>query len=206
MRASIKSLARWLLKPLVLHRGPRHGIWLTFDDGPHPLNTPRILAALGSAGVRATFFMIGAEMDRFPQVVEAVRSGGHTLAMHGFHHRHAHELSPREQWQDLQRMRAIALRFGVPLRWYRPAYGEVTWVRLVWCLLYRVRIMMWSFESRDSFLANAGELIDRLAPGALCEGDIALFHDDTPLTAEAMPVILQRIQSAGLSFSLPASP
>jgi peptidoglycan-N-acetylglucosamine deacetylase len=206
MRAALKSLARALLRPWVRHEGPPEGVWLTFDDGPDPATTPRVLDALDAAGVQATFFMIGREMERHPTLVEAVRRRGHGVALHGFDHRHAADLSWREQWADLQRMRAVAARFGVRLRWYRPPYGELTVLRLLWCMAHGVRIVMWSFESRDSFVPDAAALVARVVPQALRAGDIALFHDDTPLTADALPAILAGARAAGLAFTQPQQP
>jgi peptidoglycan/xylan/chitin deacetylase (PgdA/CDA1 family) len=206
MLGTVKSLAKALLRPWVLHTGPRDGVWLTFDDGPHPVTTLQVLDALDHAGVRATFFMIGSEMERHPSIVESVRSRGHGVALHGFDHRHAADLSWREQWADLERMRAVARRFGVQLRWYRPPYGELTALRLFWCALRGVRIVMWSFESRDSFLPDAAALVARAVPSALRSGDIALFHDDTPITAEALPDILTGASAAGLVFTMPQHP
>ncbi len=202
MPAPIRRLLRWLLSPLLCYRGATECMYLTFDDGPHAEVTPRVLDVLDQRRVKATFFMIGQEMERHPELVAQVRDRGHAVAMHGFAHRHCADMSWREQLDDLRRMRAVAQRFAVPLRSYRPAYGELSLLRIVWCALHRVRIVMWSFESRDSFVANSSELEARVLPQALAPGDIMLFHDDTPSTAQALPRLLERLQSAGLRFGL----
>lgn len=198
-----KRSLRWLLQPLVMQRAPGNTVWLTFDDGPHPQGTPQVLDALDAAGVRATFFMIGREMELHPQLVEAVRARGHGIALHGFEHKHAADLSWSQQLADLRCMRAVAARFGVRLAAYRPAYGELTPLRLAWCALHRVRIVMWSYESRDSFVKDAAELAERVSPQSLSGGDIALFHDDTPATAQALPTILANARAAGVRFAIP---
>ena len=163
----------------------------------------RILTALGASGARATFFMVGTEMAAHPGVVQAVRAAGHEVALHGHEHRHAADLGWRGQWRDLQAMRRQALALGLPVRSYRPAYGELTPVRLVWCMLHRVRIVMWSLESRDSFVGDADALVAHLRHHPPRGGDIALFHDDTPLTAEALPRLLAMFRGAGLSLRVP---
>ncbi|MEO8152859.1 MAG: polysaccharide deacetylase family protein [Rhizobacter sp.] len=200
MGSQFKTLLRWLLRPVLRYRGDPGQMYLTFDDGPHPEVTPRILDTLDQCGVKATFFMIGQEMERYPAIVEQVLDRGHAVALHGFTHRHGPDMSWREQLDDLRRMRAVAQRFGVVLRSYRPAYGDLSVLRIVWCALHRVRIVMWSFESRDSFVKSETELADRVTPQALSAGDILLFHDDTPVTAQALPGLLQRAQGAGLRF------
>jgi peptidoglycan-N-acetylglucosamine deacetylase len=196
----IRKLARFLLSPVLCYRGASDSLYLTFDDGPHPEVTPRILDTLGRCKVKATFFMIGQEMERHPSVVEQVRACGHSVALHGYAHRHGNDMSWREQLLDLRRMRAVAQRFGVPLRSYRPAYGELSLLRLAWCAWHGVRIVMWSFESRDSFVKSEAELAARVTPQALTAGDIVLFHDDTPVTAQALDGLLERALGAGMRF------
>src|SRR5205085_5724915 len=74
--------------PAVLRRGPVEAplVTLTFDDGPHPFTTPRILAALRRESVPATFFMIGAEVERHPELAREVLANGHALGNHTWHH------------------------------------------------------------------------------------------------------------------------
>jgi len=198
----IKALLRKLLSPVLRYRGDAPGLYLSFDDGPHPVVTPQVLDALERGGVKATFFMIGQEMERHPALVAEVRERGHAIALHGFTHRHCSDMSWREQLDDLRRMRAVAARFGVRLRSYRPAYGELSVLRIAWCLLNRVKIVMWSFETRDSFVQQASELEARVTPQALTDGDILLFHDDTPVTAQALPRLLDNARAAGLRFGV----
>jgi peptidoglycan/xylan/chitin deacetylase (PgdA/CDA1 family) len=200
----IKTLLHGALHPLVTWRTRAPGVWLTFDDGPHPRLTPLVLAALERARVRATFFLLGREMESQAPLVAAIREAGHEAALHGYEHRHARELGVGGQLEDLRRMRDAAARLGLPLRHYRPAYGELTPARLLWCLRHRVRIVMWSFESRDSFAADASAVAARATPSALAPGTIALFHDDTPATAEALPLILERALATGVRFTDPA--
>jgi peptidoglycan/xylan/chitin deacetylase (PgdA/CDA1 family) len=75
-------------------------------------------------------------------------------------------------------------------------------LRIGWCLLNRVKIVMWSFETRDSFIQQASELEARVTPQALTDGDILLFHDDTPVTAQALPRLLDNARAAGLRFGV----
>lgn len=203
--ARIKALVWRLLSPWVRQQGPDlDALWLTFDDGPHPINTPRILEALAQAGARATFFMVGTEMAAHPALVRAVQAAGHEVALHGHEHRHAADLGWRGQWRDLRAMRRQALSLGLAVRSYRPAYGELTLVRLAWCMLHGVRIVMWNLESRDSFVPDADALVRRLQEHPPRGGDIALFHDDTNLTADALPRLLAMFRERGLALRVPA--
>lgn len=204
MKSLIRRSAAALLSPWIRRDAPQAGAaWLTFDDGPHPQQTPRILAALAESGVSATFFMVGDEMRRYPALVAAVREAGHEIALHGQSHRHAPDLGWRGQWRDLQAMRRTALALGVPVRRYRPAYGELTMVRALWCLLHGVRIVMWNYESRDSFVTSAEELLLAVQSRPLRAGDVALFHDDTPATAEALPRLIAHFHASGLALRVP---
>jgi peptidoglycan-N-acetylglucosamine deacetylase len=197
---AMKCLAKWLLRPVLRYRGPSGVVYLTFDDGPNPEWTPRVLHALDHYGVKATFFMVGEKMALFPSIVGQVKERGHAVALHGFTHRHCSDMSWREQLLDLHLMTDVAEHFDVPMRGYRPAYGELSLPRVLWCVWRRVLIIKWSFESLDSFFTLASELEERVIPQALRDGDILLFHDDLAITAQALPTLLARAQGAGLRF------
>ena len=69
--------------PVITHfETPRREVWLTIDDGPHPLHTPRVLEILERFGAKATFFVIGKRASEFPDQIEAIRAAGHEIANH----------------------------------------------------------------------------------------------------------------------------
>ncbi|MGH7669283.1 MAG: polysaccharide deacetylase family protein, partial [Gemmatimonadaceae bacterium] len=97
---------------------------LTFDDGPNPDATPRILDALGDAGIRATFFILGRHAERWPGLVRRVHDEGHALGNHGYFHRKLQFRSPHYVRADLARgSDAIAAACGVRPTLFRAPHG-----------------------------------------------------------------------------------
>ena len=100
--------------PGLAGRGRPDHVALTFDDGPHPVATPRLLEILDRHQVRATFFLLGAEVRRDPGVVAEIVAAGHEVALHGYHHRCLALRGPRATRDDLTRGRdAVADAAGV---------------------------------------------------------------------------------------------
>lgn len=201
IRPLAKRLAWFLLRPVVRRSGPGSHVYLTFDDGPHPQLTPRLLEALARAKVQATFFMTGDLMQRHPQLVHRVREHGHAIGLHGSDHSHVHQLSLREQLADLRAMRQTARGFGLPFRLYRPPYGELSLTRIVWCWLHRVRIVMWTLDSNDTFAPSAQALQDQCAHWVVRGGDVVLFHDDAPATVDSLPALLDQFKRSQLGLA-----
>lgn len=198
----MKKLARRLIAPLLTERGPRGRIYLTFDDGPHPEGTPRILDALDAHGVKATFFMVGAAIEQHAGLARDVAARGHSLGYHSYDHVHAVNQTLPNALHDLRNMRVLEGKMHLTGRiaLYRPPYGELTVSRLLWCLAHRVKIVMWSLDSLDWKSASSEEVAARVAPQLVCDGDVILFHDDALATPAALPRIIERLKAAGFVF------
>lgn len=147
------------------------GLALTFDDGPDPRWTPAVLAALARHGLRASFFVIGAEVDRHPGLVRELAAAGHLVEVHGLHHRVATFQRPAVLAEELRRMsaRITELTGRVP-RWYRPPYGARP-LRPVWAA-QGLALVTWSWSCGDWAGTPPGRA---LAPARA--GDIVLLHD-----------------------------
>ncbi len=191
---------------------------LTFDDGPSEQFTRRVLQVLARYDVRATFFMIGALVERHPDLVRAVRDGGHELANHSYDHRSA---AVTEGWRVhdslLRGADALETATGTRPRWYRPPRGEVTSATLLAALAGHQELALWSVgrgtRVADSDVAGiVSHLLDSTAAG-----DIVDLHDgigrssfsghpDPTLSARreaeitALPAALEQWLSRGLRF------
>ena len=189
MVPSVVSLGQWLpVRALpggwCTWRGPSAAnVALTFDDGPVPGDTERLLARLDTLDVRATFFCLGANVERNPALVSEISSRGHAIGVHGYEHAHHFVRSPRWIARDLAK--AVALIEDVtscPVRWFRPPYGQTTGPTM-WAAHRRgLQIVLWSAWGREWDSADSGEVVRRIT-GSLSPGAIVLLHD----TEETMP-------------------
>src|SRR5438105_827305 len=103
---ALTPLGRNLFRPVVrLPKGRR--IAVTFDDGPDPVSTPRVLDVLEELNVRATFFLVGEQVRRSPALARDVLARGHEVACHGYHHRNHLARTPADTHADLTRARAL---------------------------------------------------------------------------------------------------
>jgi peptidoglycan/xylan/chitin deacetylase (PgdA/CDA1 family) len=181
---------------------PRDGVTLTFDDGPHPEGTPAVLKALGE--VRAIFFMVGEQVERYPGLAKEVADAGHEVGLHGYRHLNQMRVSPRWLREDLERgHEAIANATGTEPRLYRPPYGIFTPAGLA--LTRQYEPLLWSKWGRDWRANTTPEEIARLATRSLGPGDVILLHDadwyskpgSHRRTAKAVPMILERLYPTG---------
>lgn len=177
-------------------RTRRKCVALTFDDGPSPDATPRILDALRAAGATATFFVLGEAVRRHPELLRRIVREGHAVGLHGYCHRSLVFASPAAFVREISRARAACP--GVILHWFRPPHGFKTLAMPFLTRRLGLRLAAWSVNPRDyqadspSQIASA--VLSRLHPGA-----IVLLHDGPgrTATADALPHILAGLREQG---------
>jgi len=196
----LKQLAYYCLSPILVRRGKGPGIHITFDDGPHPVNTPEILDILDRFECKATFFLIGGEAEKHMNLVREILARGHAVGFHSYSHLSNKKCSFREFRDDFRKLEKLERDLATEIRLYRPPYGDMTLRTLCWLALTRRKIIMWSLDSRDSF-DEADDIVRTLDPGNIGSGEIILFHDDYDLTVELLPSILERLHRRGLRSS-----
>ena len=185
------------------------GVAITFDDGPHPIATPRIAQLLADGGAKATFFMLGHQVRRTGGLAAEVASAGHTIALHGDQHPNALWLSPQQVLDDVRRgQETIERATGVAPQLYRPPFGILSLPALRAVRAAGFEVLLWSRWGRDwTSRATARSVASRvLAPGPLTAGAVILLHDADDhgapdcweSTAGALPAILDAITQAGL--------
>ncbi len=178
-------------------------VGLTFDDGPDPRNTPRILRILRDEGVRATFFIEGLACERHPELVQAMVAQGHEVANHGYSHLAPDETTAAAYVADVERgQQALEATVGhaVP-RVFRPPYGRFS-ARTFFSLWRRgYTFVLWSVDSRDSFLSEAADVVTTVLEAPVAAGSIVLLHEDYARTVEALPALIARIRERGLGFT-----
>jgi peptidoglycan/xylan/chitin deacetylase (PgdA/CDA1 family) len=180
---------------------------LTFDDGPHPEGTPAVLEALERAGARATFFLVGEQVDRHPELAAEVAAAGHGIAVHGYRHRNQLRLTPGMVRSDTERGRAtVAEATSTEPSLYRPAYGIFSAGGLEVVRGLGLEPLLWSRWGRDWARSASAESVAALVTRDLSAGDVLLLHDadhysvqeSWRATAAALPRVLDEIARRGL--------
>lgn len=171
------QVLRTALCPRLAGRGRPGSLALTFDDGPDPDGTPAVLDALARLGWTATFFMLGVQVQRYPEVAAQVVAAGHEAAVHGFSHRNHLARRPGEVCRDVARAAAVVTAAtGMRPTWFRPPYGVLTLGSLVAARRAQLTPVLWTAWGRDwqarSPAQVAGTLGRQLRPGGT-----VLLHD-----------------------------
>lgn len=196
MRRLIKNIVYLIGGGRLIRKGAPGAVYITYDDGPDPHNTPAILEVLRRYGVKATFFMVGRSMEEHPEIVRAVIEDGHRIGYHSYEHESARRTSLAQFRLDLSRARALAERFDYPLTIYRPPFGDLSPLTLVSLFLAGWKVVMWSRDCGDSF-EDLEQVKRNIAAEVIEDGDILLFHDDYPRATELIESVLQDFLSAG---------
>ncbi|MEO5561255.1 MAG: polysaccharide deacetylase family protein [Dokdonella sp.] len=201
-------LLRWLPRRLMLTERPYggKGLYLTFDDGPHPDVTPALLDLLAEHGARATFFLLGKHVERHPQVVRRIVAEGHAIGNHSYSHPRLAQMDLASQRAEIDRTDQILAAFdGARQHWFRPPSGALPLNMLFDFLRRRRGIAYWSYDSMDYQRKGTAVLRDRLRAHPPRSGDIVLMHDDDPNTLDVLRELLPEWRAAGHAMeALPA--
>jgi len=197
--------------PVVLREEEVEGVFLTFDDGPHPQGTPAVLEILREAGQTATFFLAGEQVERRPALAAEIVAAGHRVELHCHRHRNQLRLTPRALLDDAERGRAaIEQASGQEIADYRPPYGIFSGAGLAAIRSRGWRPVLWSQWGRDWTRHATAASITRKATERVRPGDIVLLHDadfysarnSWERTASALPRILEELTTRGLKSSV----
>lgn len=186
---------------------PDH-VALTFDDGPDPLSTPLFLKFLDSKGIRATFFLIGQRLARFPEVGKEIASAGHELAVHGWDHRCVLAHNPIALRQGLARTRdLIGEVTGSAPVWYRPPYGVMAGGVARTAKGLGLTPVLWSAWGVDWRASSTPKSVAATVNRDLAAGGTVLLHDCDRYSAPgswrntlgALPAILDQCDRLGVT-------
>ncbi|HVZ74306.1 MAG TPA: polysaccharide deacetylase family protein [Polyangia bacterium] len=188
-------------------RGPRRGrrMAITFDDGPNGAVTEEILELFARHGAKATFFMIGENIDRDPELARRIAREGHAVGSHTYSHRKLSQIPPAEAVDEIERGHDALVRAGVPdRRLFRAPHGLKTFAIVRHLQRRGLRLLGWTSGVYDTDCPS-GAIIARRALPWLRPGSILLLHDGKfqhdrrPLLA-ALPVILEAARQRGLEL------
>ena len=178
---------------------------LTFDDGPRPDKTDRILDALDAYGVKATFFMLGAAAEHHPELVRAVAGQGHTIATHTYDHVDLATLSLPAAIAEIYAghqavARALAPVHGSPSRFFRFPYLSQTGLIRTGAIESNFIVVDVDVDSKDYYDESADVVLDRTLARLEARGSgVVLFHDIHERTADLLPDFLAALKARGYS-------
>jgi peptidoglycan/xylan/chitin deacetylase (PgdA/CDA1 family) len=180
---------------------------ITFDDGPHPEGTPKMLETLAEHDARAIFFVVGEQVVKRPALTRLILDQGHAIGLHGYQHRPHPLRKPAELADDYDRgLAAIEDATGVTPRLHRPPFGIYSRASLRIAHERGLQPLLWSKWGKDWRKVTTPEQITARVIRGLRAGDVILLHDadyysalcSHRRTAAALPEIMKMLKSAGL--------
>lgn len=197
----IEQPAIWLrwLYPHALWRMDKHdrSVYLTFDDGPIPESTPFILETLAKFGARATFFMVGENVERYPELYQRILDEGHRVGNHTYNHMGGAKHSIKTYTENAKRADTL-----IHSNLFRPPHGWMRLSQYAW-LSRTYKVVMWDLVTRDySKWMTAEDVLNNVKRYAR-NGSIITFHDSLKSIAKlhfALPQALQWLKDQGYEF------
>jgi peptidoglycan/xylan/chitin deacetylase (PgdA/CDA1 family) len=171
-------------------------VCLTFDDGPSPKTTPKVLAILKKYNVPATFFVLGQCAKRSPDLLATIVNNGHTLANHSYFHKVMPSLTAEQQNKELEETNKLLAPVSGDPQWFRPPYGSCNPALKARVESKGMKVVLWSIDPLDwkkpSPAVLKKRVSDHLHPGA-----IILLHDIHASTVKGLEGVIQAILKKG---------
>lgn len=170
---------------------------ITFDDGPNADYTEDLLEGLKERGVSATFFLLGKEVEKYPDIVKQIYEGGHLIGTHSYEHVNLCNLSDAAAMEQVNKTNsAIRELTGEYPMYIRPPFG--CWKEN---LDYETKMIevLWDIDPRDWATSNTRAVVDRVVP-KVQENDIILLHDASKSSVEAALLIIDELKKEGYEF------
>lgn len=172
-------------------------IALTFDDGPHPRYTEELLDGLAERDVKATFFLLGQNIEGREEIIERMAREGHLIGNHTYYHVDITRLPQREACREiLDTSEKITAITGQPVEYIRPPFGN--WDKELECEVMMLPIF-WSVDTLDWTTKNEDQIVQKVVT-KIEENDIILMHDSYDSTVKAALRIVDLLQAEGYEF------
>lgn len=170
---------------------------LTFDDGPDPEYTEKLLDGLKERGVRVTFFLTGSKAEKYPDIVKRIDKEGHLIGNHTYSHMQLHNSKREEFKEELTKTNEIITEItGKSVEYVRPPYG--TWDASLETELDMFPVF-WNIDPLDWCRRDVACIV-RHVTNKVQENDIILMHDQYGTTVEAALQIVDELQAQGYEF------
>ena len=169
---------------------------LTFDDGPHPKNTKKIIEILEDHNVKCTFFLSGNAVEENPHLVKLIHENGHQLANHGYYHSKISDVGVQKYIQGVEKVQYLLCEItGEKIeKVFRPPYGEIKPYVFYNLISKGYQFALWSYDSCDSYMESSSDVFNYIKNNALRESEIILAHEDYQQTVDVLPKILKLLK------------
>jgi peptidoglycan/xylan/chitin deacetylase (PgdA/CDA1 family) len=176
-------------------------IAMTFDDGPHATNTPKLLEMAAERHIKLTFFVLGECVEQNPDVLRQEIAEGHEIGNHSWSHPNLAKLSDADVGSQLQRTEdLIEKTVAIKPKLMRPPYGELTKrQRMMVNHEFGYKVILWDVDPLDWKRPGSNVVAQRIIAGAR-PGSIILSHDIHPPTIAAMPQVFDALLAKGFKF------
>lgn len=179
-------------------KGKQGEVSFTFDDGPHPEVTPRVLDVLREANVKATFFVIGKNAEKHPDLLRQIISEGHTVGNHTYNHDYVFSKAAAEK-QVHEGQEVIEKIIGKKTAYFRPPFGVMTPEIARAVKKENCTVIGWDLRSQDGRIRTKEATINRVRKH-LKKATVVLFHDTNPTTPEAVREIIHLCGQNGMKI------
>ncbi|MBX7245242.1 MAG: polysaccharide deacetylase family protein, partial [Candidatus Sumerlaeaceae bacterium] len=174
---------------------------LTFDDGPHPAYTPRFIELLKSKNAKATFFLIGDNVKKNPEIAKSLVDNGFEVGNHSWTHPILSKLTPAKAQDELSRTSdAIKEATGVLPTLMRPPYGSANKMVQDLCDSMKMKIICWNIDTNDWKKGSVAEAMTKLIMKNTHDGTIILMHDRQESTYKTTEAVIDQLRAAGFEF------
>jgi len=174
-------------------------IWLTFDDGPAPEVTLWILSVLKKENVKATFFLVGQQIEKFPELADAIIKDGHTIANHSYSHKNGWITNKEKYLEDIENCQVLMPNNKL----FRPPYGKITTAQIS-VLKEKYKIILWDVLSYDFQQNRSSKRVQENIIKNTKAGSIIVMHNNLISFKNLQPILentIQKLKAKGYNFS-----
>ena len=190
MLVQIPKFIRFFFPSIIWRKeNSQNNIWLTFDDGPSPKVTPFILNTLKEEGVKATFFLVGKQIDQYPELFKQIISDGHVIANHSYSHKNGWRSNNTNYLHDIEKCQKLMPHNKL----FRPPYGKIYPLHIK-LLKKKYKLILWDVLSWDFCLVNSAKKVKENVLKNTKSGSIIVFHNNQKSFKKLQEILKETIR------------
>ncbi len=182
---------------------PKNSVAITFDDSPNSIYTEAILNLLKSKDIKATFFIVGKNAEKFPQILKKIADEGHIIGNHSYFHKDITSLNSQKLSEEIKMLNELIYNITgqkyLPL--FRPPFGKLSISSIVRLLARQQCIILWTKSAGDHMVRiKLEEILKNIKLDNISSRDILLFHDFNANTIIALEMVIDGLRGKGFNF------